>query len=83
MAQVTTFPWHKAIGVQVNGRKSAKCQILQLTCAAHSNMQLLLVVGVRLVLHSNLLALLRMVDVGVSCLFCHVDNEDFYYKTIH
>ena len=83
MAQVTTFPWHKAIGAWVNGRESAKCQILQLTCVAHSNVRLLLMLGIRLALHSNLLALLGMVDVGVSCLFCHVDNEDFYYKTIH
>jgi len=49
-------------------------------------MQLLGTPGVRVLLHTNLLALLGMVDVGVSCLFCNVDNrpcEDFYYKTIH
>lgn len=43
-------------------------------------MQLL---GVKLALHTNLLALLEMEDVAFSCLSCHVDNEDFYYKTIH
>lgn len=39
-----------------------------------------------MVLYTNLLALLGMVDAGVSCSFCNADNrpfEDFYYKTIH
>lgn len=37
-------------------------------------------------MHSNLLALMGMVDVGVSCSFCNVDDrprEDFYYNTVH
>lgn len=49
-------------------------------------MQLLRILGAGVELHTNLLALLGMVDVGVSCSFCNVDNrpcEDFYYKTIH
>lgn len=86
MAQVTAFSWHKTIGVQNRGKESVKCQFFKLKYVGHSDMQLSHILGVRVVLHTNLLALLGMVDVGVSCSCCNVDNrlcEYFYYKTIH
>ena len=76
MAEVTAFSWHKTISVQNRGRESVKCLFFKLKYIGHSNMQLPHILGVRVVLHTNLLALLGMVDVGVSC-------EYFYYKTIH
>lgn len=86
MAQVTAFSWHKTISVQNRDRESLKCQFFKLNYVGHSDMQLPHILGLRVVLHTNLLALLGTVDAGVSCSFCNVDNrpcEYFYYKTIH